>query len=212
MPTYLSQPYRWHSRGFLPHFDGANIPHGVTFRLYDSVPSDVLERWKQRRDKETADDDSSRELQKLIEKYADAGFGSCFLAKHEIAELVQRSLLHFDGERYRLHAWVVMPNHVHLLLTAMAGFTLRQIMHSNKSFTSSEANKLLARRGSFWMEDYFDRYVRDREHYDNAVRYIERNPVKAGLCKRPEDWEWSSGSWRNRDRNVAVGEGEGSEG
>jgi hypothetical protein len=65
-----------------------------------------------------------------------------------------------------------------------------------KSFTSREANKLLERRGQFWMEDYFDRYVRNYQHFQNAIRYIENNPVKAKLCLRPEDWPFGSASRR----------------
>jgi putative DNA methylase len=69
-------------------------------------------------------------------------------------------------------------------------------MHSIKSYTGSEANKMLKRKGAFWQEDYFDRYIRNSKHYVAVVDYIENNPVKARLCKNPEDWPYSSAYFR----------------
>jgi REP element-mobilizing transposase RayT len=105
---------------------------------------------------------------------------------------VENALLFFDGERYRMHAWVVMPNHVHALFTPLNGLGLAEILRSWKSFTSKEANKLLGQTGHFWQCEYFDRFIRDAEHFDNVVRYIESNPVKAGLCHSPDDWPFGS--------------------
>jgi REP element-mobilizing transposase RayT len=85
-----------------------------------------------------------------------------------------------------------MPNHVHLLLRPRPANMLEKIMHSFKSFTALEANKVLGRTGSFWMREAFDRYIRDQEHFGRVFRYIENNPVKAGLCVSREDWEFSS--------------------
>ena len=104
--------------------------------------------------------------------------------------MVSDALWHFDGERYRLHAWCVMPNHVHVVVTPLAGRTLSSIVHSWKSFTATEANQHLGRRGSFWMQEYFDRAIRDEHHFRSAVEYVEHNPVNAGLCEAPEDWPW----------------------
>src|SRR5712692_5179423 len=130
----------WHSRGYLPHFDAAEITQNVTFRLADSLPQAVLERWKSeiRADSETGADSA---LRLRIEHYLDQGYGGCALRDARIATVVQESLLHFDGERYRLLAWVVMPNHVHLLLEMVHGYSLSSIVHSWKSFTAKEANK-----------------------------------------------------------------------
>jgi REP element-mobilizing transposase RayT len=105
--------------------------------------------------------------------------------------MVQDSLLKFDGIRYRLFSWVVMPNHIHSLMTRFEQYELSDILHSLKSFTSHEANKMLGRAGQFWIEDYFDRYIRNEEHFERTVKYIENNPVKAGLCRRAEDWPHS---------------------
>jgi REP element-mobilizing transposase RayT len=71
-------------------------------------------------------------------------------------------------------------------------------MHSLKSYTASEANKLLGRRGTFWMEEYYDRYIRDERHYVKTVAYIENNPVKAKLCRVPEEWAFSSARFHSR--------------
>jgi hypothetical protein len=106
----------WHSRGYLPHFDGCEIPQFITLRLFDSLPRAVLQRWTaelnlldSRKDQIT--------LQRRIEKYLDQGYGGAFLKVHRVAELVQNALLVYDGERYRLSSWVVMPNHLHFLAT-----------------------------------------------------------------------------------------------
>jgi putative transposase len=122
----------------------------------------------------------------------DGGLGSCVLRAPVIAAVVQDALHHFDGARYRLIAWVIMPNHVHVLVEQIEGYPLGDIIHAWKSFTAKQANKQLARSGAFWAPDYFDRYIRDQAHYDVAVYYIHRNPVKAGLVARAEQWQWSS--------------------
>ena len=110
--------------------------------------------------------------------------------------MVQSGLLFHDEAKYRLSAWVVMPNHVHLLCTPCFGYNLAQIMHSLKSYTSNEANKILGRSGHFWQKEYFDRYIRNARHFAKVVAYIENNPVKARLCEKPEDWPFSSAPFR----------------
>jgi REP element-mobilizing transposase RayT len=90
-----------------------------------------------------------------------------------------------------------MPNHVHVLFTPDAGFKMSAISHSWKSFTANQCNKVLKRTGRFWQKEPFDRYIRNERHYNNALAYIENNPVKAQLCETPEDWLWSS-AWRRR--------------
>ena len=94
---------------------------------------------------------------------------------------------YFDGVLYNLHAWVVMPNHVHVLVIPLDDHSLSGIAHSWKSYTAKQANKMLERNGKFWHEDYFDRFVRDDDHFEAIVNYIHLNPVKAGLCTNPED-------------------------
>ena len=191
----------WHSRGYLPHFDGGDIAQTITFRLADSLPQAVLERWKRELAGEpNVNGDSA--LRRRIDAYLDQGYGGCALRDGRVATMVQDSLLHFDGERYKLSAWVIMPNHVHLVLTPCIAWSLSRIVKDMKSFTSREANKVLNRRGQFWMEDYFDRYVRDAKHFANAIAYVENNPVKAQLCSKPGDWPFSS-AWFRINARVA---------
>jgi REP element-mobilizing transposase RayT len=188
------EPPGWYSRGYLPHFDGGEMAQTVTFRLFDSLPQPLLAQWRE----ELAlwpEREAEVENRKRIEAYLDRGLGSAWMNDPRIAAKVEEALLFFDGDRYRLRAWVVMPNHVHALVAPTAGWELGQILHSWKSFTSNECNNLLGRREQFWQKETFDRFVRNEKHYYNAVAYIENNPVKAGLCLRPEAWKWSSARW-----------------
>jgi hypothetical protein len=112
-PKHPSTPDGWHSRGYLPYFDGGEIPQFITFRLADSMPQTLLRRWRE----ELANEQNinvDTALRKRIELYLDQGYGECHLRDSRIGESVQNSLLFFDGERYRLTAWVVMPNHAHI--------------------------------------------------------------------------------------------------
>jgi REP element-mobilizing transposase RayT len=187
----------WHSRGYLPHFDGREIPQFVSLHLFDSVPTSVLARWKRELSVTSSRADRIL-LQRRIEKYLDHGYGQAFMKQHRIASMIQSVLLRSDGQSYRLSAWVIMPNHIHMLATRFEGYTLADIMQSLKSISSHQANRILKRHGQFWMPDYFDRYIRNAQHFATTVRYIESNPVKARLCKRPEDWPFSSAGFRTR--------------
>lgn len=135
-------------------------------------------------------------MRRRVEAYLDQGHGSCYLKKPEIANLVQDALLFHDQTKYRLAAWVIMPNHVHLLCTPASGHNLAEIMHALKSYTSNEANKLLGRKGRFWQKEYFDRYIRNARHYAKVLAYIENNPVKARLCETSLDWPFGSAGYR----------------
>ena len=136
--------------------------------------------------------DIEAERRRRIEAWLDAGHGECWLRRPDIAAIMENALLHFDGTRYRLIAWVIMPNHTHFLAGMEEGWPLGRIVDSLKDFTAKAANKALGRSGRFWAREYHDRFIRDEAHFHSAVRYIERNPVKAGLCREPHDWPWSS--------------------
>jgi len=185
--SLATQHKGWHSRGYIPHFDEPGLIQSITFRLADSLPPDVVQRLK-----EEKDEVSDLARRQLIETYMDAGYGACHLRDPRIGSLLQEALLHFDGERYLLAAWVIMPNHVHVIVEIMSGYPLDKVVGSWKSFTAKEANRILKRSGRFWYPDYFDRYIRDDRHYANAVNYIHKNPVKAGLVKRAKEWPFSS--------------------
>jgi REP element-mobilizing transposase RayT len=180
---------RKHSRGYLPHFDVYETTQFVTFRLADSMPQDVLKTWKRELERGEITDVDFR---KRIEHYLDSGYGSCCLKDRRIAEKLRETLLKWDGERYQLIAWVIMPNHVHIMIRLLGDNLLSEIMHSIKSYTAHQASKILEASGRFWSVESFDRYIRNADHFRNTIRYIEENPVKARLCKEPEDWEFSS--------------------
>jgi REP element-mobilizing transposase RayT len=188
-----NSPKGWHSRGYLPHFDGEDTVQFVTVRLSDSLPKNLLDKWRRELENEQIDDP---ELRKRIEHYLDQGHGEAFLRRPDIADIIQNSILHLDGKSCYLISWVVMPNHVHLLIKLLQGKYLRDFIKMLKGFTAREANKILDRKGKFWQEDYFDRYIRDEKHYFSTINYIENNPVKAGLCKRSEEWRHSSAFYR----------------
>jgi REP element-mobilizing transposase RayT len=208
---------RWHSRGYLPHLDKPGLLQSISFRLRDSLPTEVINRWKEElglppsggvrvsnpqnnqagykpalHEKPALQEKAANEeLRKRIEQYEDAGHGACYLQDPRIALLTQNALLHFDAQRYHLLEWCIMPNHVHVLFET-DDMPLSEIVHSWKRFTAAKANKLLGRTGDFWMHEHHDRYIRDAEHLRSAREYIRNNPVNAGLVPTPEDWQWSS--------------------
>lgn len=189
----------WYSRGYLPHLDQPGLYQSINFRLHDAVPASVIEQWKEElqwREHLPGDDPMVVKLRQRIIQYEDAGHGACWLRDPRVAALVQQALLYFDGQRYQLMAWCVMPNHVHVLIETWAGYPLDKVLHAWKSFTAQEANKLLHRSGAFWSREYYDRFMRDERHFAQTVAYIEQNPVKAGLVKAAEDWPYSSAAFR----------------
>ena len=190
-------PKGWYSRGYLPHFDGGEVPQMVTYCLADSIPALRIEEWQEQL-RLLPDDRAKAILRRRIDRYLDGGHGRLVLRTPQVAEVVQQALLHFDGDRYRLWAWVVMPNRVHVLCTPDRDHRLPDIVHSWKSFTAHAANRLLGRTGPFWRRDFWDRYARDARHFDAAVSYIEWNPVRAGLCAGQEAWPFSSANHRFR--------------
>jgi REP element-mobilizing transposase RayT len=180
----------WFERGYLPHFDGGAVVQTITFRLADSLPRELYKHIF------SVADDSER--RKLMHRFIDEGRGNCLLRAPESAEIVANALSFFDGERYKLLAWVIMPNHVHAMIEQIEGHHLDRIVHSWKSFTAKQINRRLNSDGRVWARDYFDRYVRDERHYLNAIYYIENNPVKAGLVRLAEDWAYSSAAGRTK--------------
>jgi len=194
----------WHERGYLPHRDEPGLTQFVTFHLTDSFPESRRSEWEH-----FAKIENDREKRKLIEAYLDRGRGESHLRQRDFAKLVQDNFLLFSGEccgsqnlapeqalRYELRAWVVMPNHVHVLFKVGA-VSMAEIVGAWKKNTGRLANKLLGKRGAFWAEDYFDTYMRDAEHERKTIRYIENNPTKTKLVLDPKDWPWSSARFRD---------------
>jgi REP element-mobilizing transposase RayT len=192
IPATAGSNMVWRSRGYLPHLDAPNLVQHIVFRLADSLPAGIREDIVEMR----GDDPVL-----AIDAALDQGHGKRDLARPSVATLVQTALLIFDAERYSLTAWCIMPNHVHALLEIRSGYGLDRIVHSWKSYTAKEANRLLGRTGSFWAPEYFDRFMRDEKHLVRTAAYIEGNPVKAGLCENVSDWRFSSAwqGWSGRD-------------
>ncbi|MCL1920225.1 MAG: SNF2-related protein [Kiritimatiellaeota bacterium] len=198
-----------HSRGYLPHIENRQFQF-ITFNLFDAIPQSVIQQWKDELKILSAvnpDSPEYCELHRRVEEYQDKGHGASFLKEPQIAEIVQNALLHFNGKRYRLVEWCIMPNHVHVLLEVFPGSSLSEIMHSWKSFTAHEANKKLNRKGDFWLPEYFDRFIRSPKHFDFTVNYIRENPVKAGLVRIYQDWQWR-GSWSADVPSASLNAGE----
>jgi 1-hydroxy-2-methyl-2-(E)-butenyl 4-diphosphate synthase len=183
----------------LPHWRIPGATCAVTFRLIDSIPASAWENYRQRKEilatrlDQTISKAGSRnsltavmairaelaDLQEnVIEPVLNESHGECELKRPEIASLVLDAIKHFDGDRYTLHAWSVMPNHVHVVFQPHEGQKLEKILHSWKSFTGKKANELLGRTGGFWQEEYYDHVVRDGEDFGNQVRYVLENPLK----------------------------------
>jgi hypothetical protein len=128
----------WHSRNYLPHFDSQDVVQFVTFRLADSLPAAALDRLK-----------SSDKPETVRHELLDRGWGEYWLRSKPIAQLVEDAFLEFDGTRYRLHAWTVIPNHAHVLFTVFSDNPLGSIVGSWKRFTARKANEFLGRSGAF---------------------------------------------------------------
>jgi putative transposase len=109
-------------------------------------------------------------------------------------QIVLEACGYFNDTRYQLWAAVVMPDHVHLLLTPKEKneggyYSLTEILHSLKSFTSNRINRFLNRKGTLWQDDYFNRIVRDEGEFLEKWNYIRNNPVKKELCQHPDEWD-----------------------
>ncbi len=115
-----------------------------------------------------------------------------FLRDERIAKIAADALLFHAEKKYKLIAWIVMPNHIHFLAVPFKDIELAEITHSIKSYTAKEANKVLNRTGKFWQRESFDRYIRNYEHFIKTIDYIENNPVKAALCENYTDWKFSN--------------------
>ncbi|MHC4323602.1 MAG: class I tRNA ligase family protein, partial [Planctomycetota bacterium] len=184
---------------YLPHWSKEGATYAVTFRLADAVPSEISESWCLERKKiiergqqqgRSLTHNERIEIHRLhsekIESFLDAGHGECLLRDPHTAGIVHNALKHFNGERYELVAWAVMPNHVHAILKPFAGYELPKIVHSWKSFTSKQINRQLDRQGILWMDEYYDHLIRDEVDFKNQVGYVLANPEKAGL----REWPW----------------------
>lgn len=176
-----------HLKGNLPHWRQDSSTYFVTFRLADSLPQEKLNRWKaelsiwQRNHPEPYDEEARLEYYRLFperfQSWLDQSSGSCVLAQPDVKKLVCDALLHFDGERYNLREYIIMPNHVHLLISPLNGHLLSDILHSIKSFTANQINRLLSEKlEPVWQKESFDHIVRSPEQVERIRQYIRDNP------------------------------------
>jgi len=187
----MSDPRGWHSRGYLPHLEIEGVTQFIGWRTADSLPANVFESWKQELIN-ASEPEKRTELARRIEAYCDEGHGECLLKDPRAGRVVQECLFHDHLTHYTLHGWVVMPNHVHVLLTPFPGVALTRITTRLKASSAKDANRVFGREGRLWQPEYYDRYIRNPEHFDGVKRYIEWNPVKAKLVPDPTKWSWSS--------------------
>ncbi len=185
----------YHHRGYLRHIDGVGLTQAVTFRLDGSLPQEVYKLIAADA-QELPEFDRRSAISRAVDRHLDKGEGPTWLQQAPVASLVEASLLRFNRERYLLHAWVVMPNHVHVLLTLLATFRLRSVLQGVKGNSARKANRILERSGRFWQPGYFDRVVRDEAHFRRFVWYIHQNPVRSGQVEEAEQYRWSSARFR----------------
>lgn len=175
-------------KGKLPHRDKIGLLQFITFRQANSLPQNVLTEIGLELE-HMVEQKKKVEKRKRYEYWADQGLGSCALAHREMAMETQATLLHHDPGKYDLIAWSIMPNHVHTLIKTK--IKLGKIVQSWKSYTGRWAIKNNAKFNlgieidshQFWMADYWDRYIRNKDHFNNTIRYILNNPAKANLPK-----------------------------
>jgi putative transposase len=218
----------------LPHWQPSGVPFFLTYRLNDTLPKRVIQELerekaflqKQSRDSQYSEKEWQIHLNKRIfarwDEYLDRSTHVRWLADPRVAELVRNSLYYHTQTKYTLWAYVIMPNHVHVLLKPMEHFEkqfiaggendnqtshlpddtpsgrlmykgpIPAILHALRSYTANQANKVLGRTGKFWDHEVYDHWVRDNDEFARIVAYIEQNPVKAGLVSQPDDWRFSS--------------------
>jgi putative transposase len=190
------------SEHFRPHWSQAGAIVFITFRTADSIPKEVLLRWEQekgewlRHHNLPTDDHWSRVVPTLEEKlrhafakqfnrcqedFLDTCRGECVLKQSVLAKIVADSLMHFDGARYRMGDFVVMPNHVHLLASFGSEESMLTLCDSWMHYTAHQINMQLGRKGKFWQQEPFDHLVRSPEQYVYLKKYIKENGPKAGL-------------------------------
>ena len=191
------------TRANLPHWNKASTASFVTFRLADALPQEKLLKILEGSGVDLSCEAVGRPLpregepgsdflnasysatENAIQEYLDAGYGSCVLRNAECRQIVEETLWHFAGERHQLYAYVVMPNHVHVLFMPTEGWTLSETVAGWKKFAARRLNDALGREGPLWQKESFDTLVRSERHFKAIVGYIKRNdPVKAWVAYR----------------------------
>ena len=171
----------WKSRGYVPHLEIPGATQFLTWRLHDAIDPALWEVWRQM----YSGDESARQVWREAEKHLDQHGGNAYFRRPELAHRVMEAIFRRHGEQYEIHAAVVMPNHVHLVVTLREGIELSSFVRQIKGATSREINQILGRTGPLWQADYFDRFIRSSGHLARCVKYVHWNPVKAKLAAHP---------------------------
>jgi len=188
----------------LPHWRQPGKTYFVTFRLADSIPRNTLRQWASERDAwlktnpEPHDESQRRDYYERFtgkfQHWLDQGHGACLLKHGVIRSMVEHALRHFHGNRYELDHFVVMPNHLHAIVTPMAELKLSGILHSWKSFTANEINRKCGTRGTLWQKESFDHIVRSVDSLEKFREYIRQNarvrkhPSSGGMARLNSSW------------------------
>ena len=198
----------------LPHWRQEGASYFVTSRLHDSIPQrqlQALHRWRalweanhpEPRSQETWSRFAS-EITARTDRYLDQGYGECVFQEPELAEVMAKSMLKFQDQRYLLFCFIVMPNHIHLAIRPLPGFKLEELMQAMKGFVARQVNRVLGRHGRLWEQESYDRIIRDEEHLWRIVQYIGNNALAAGLASRTwKRWlhdEWQQSGWKFIDQ------------
>ena len=227
--------YKPFYRRNLPHIQPPGATFFVTFHLAGSLPRNVLQQWKSEKlrllklesnsdratnehktfaEKEKPDEWKRQRFRKIEKALDDAQSGPVWLKDDQIAKVVADSMHYLDGKVYRLDAYCIMANHVHVVFAplpmqpskvpqtfsscpkdaqteSLCYNTLSSIMQSLKGYTARKANQLLDRSGAFWQHESYDHCVRNPNEWQRIVTYVLNNPVKAGLVDEWEKWQWS---------------------
>jgi REP element-mobilizing transposase RayT len=175
-----------HLSGNLPHWRQEGVTYFVTFRTADSLPKEKVQTWICEREKwlkENPEPHSGAQRRDYWERFSDRlqywldqDYGACVLRQPALRTIVEDTLRHHDNDRYRLDEFVVMPNHVHAIVTPLGGHLLSSIVHSWKSFTAHKINKVLGQHGAFWQKESFDHIVRSAASLEKFRQYIRDNP------------------------------------
>jgi REP element-mobilizing transposase RayT len=170
----------------LPHWDQEYKTQFVTFRLNDSLPQvrlkelDVIKRqwitnhpkpWSQK-----TSDEYNHLIRNKCDKWLDQGMGSCVLRRPDIRQVVEQAIMHYKGVRYDIYAYVIMPNHVHILLSPLDGMPISETLSRVKGYSARVINSMLETKGTLWQKDTFGRIVRDGYNFDQYINYIRANP------------------------------------
>ena len=215
-------------RRHLPHWQPPSSIIFVTYRIAGSLPTGFTEALIDEKENLTKQallhgktkDEAYEWIHKILFQRIDQAFVETlesdysskmpqWLSNPRITKVVSDAFHYWDGKRYKLHRYVIMPNHVHILIEPLEIFKdsdikreqvdngirfwqLSKIMQGLKGYSARQANEILGRKGQFWHDESFDHWIRNQGELDETYEYIDLNPVKAGLCKKPEDWKWSS--------------------